>query len=213
MNIRKSLFMGIVALGLSPLALANGNGYMPAAQQSSDNWEPGLYLGLQLGYGMTNWDNLDYTYENTHYSVDKTDAFAGRFNIGYDFHKNFAIEAGYAQFFNSPKWAGDSSNFLGNTYAIDLLAKIKAEVVDNFGLYAKAGIAYMHTNDGEGIYSSNAVDNFNVAYGAGAYYDINKNLAVDISWLRYNGDPQGNSKDYQPYADLFAVGIQYKFIM
>lgn len=200
MNIRKSLFVGVVALGLSPLALANGNGYMPA--QQADGWSPGLYLGLQLGYGMTGWDTATGDF------VDNADAFAGRFNVGYDFHKNFAIEAGYAQFFNSPQeFAVDA---YGNTYAIDLMAKIKANVVDNFGLYAKVGVAYVQTLDGD-IYDS--ISNFNVAYGAGAYYDINKNLSVDLSWQRYNGNPDITDTDYQPYADLFALGIQYKFIM
>jgi opacity protein-like surface antigen len=207
MKIRKSLFVGVVALGLSPLALANGTGYMPAApvMTQADSWAQGVYVGLQLGYGMTNWDNLAD-------AVSNSDAFAGRFDIGYDFHKNFAVELGYAQFFNSPSIDAVEGDLYGNTYAIDLMLKIKADIVDNFGLYAKIGGAYMNTCEGD---YTDSVSNFNVAYGAGAYYDITKNLSMDISWMRYNGDSSISDlgDGYQPYADLFAVGIQYKFII
>jgi opacity protein-like surface antigen len=223
MSIKKNLFIGVVALGLSPIVLANG--YMPPA----DTWAPGIYVGLQGGYGMTNWDapnNVAILIAEeegvTTSGVSDSDAFVGRLSLGYDFHKNFAIEAGYAYFFNNPSviFNGVESHVVGNTYAIDLMGVIKANVVDNFGLYAKAGIACLHTGAGDKIvapngytYQKNTINNFNVAYGAGAYYDITQNVSVDASWLRYNGDQHILTDDYQPYADLFMIGIKYKFII
>jgi opacity protein-like surface antigen len=202
MCIKKNLFVGVIALGLSPIALANG--YMPAP---ADSWAPGVYVGLQAGYAMTNWDT------DWDGAVDDSNGFAGRFSIGYDFHKNFAVEAGFGYVFNNPKWVGDTASYFGNTYAIDLMGVIKAPVVDDFGLFAKVGVNYLHTDSGDSIFGSTEVDNFNVAFGAGAYYDITKNVSMDISWMRYNGDITGTWADYQPYTDAFMLGIKYKFIM
>jgi opacity protein-like surface antigen len=207
MSIRKNLFVGVIALGLSPLALASG--YMPPP---ADTWEPGVYAGLEAGYGMTNWDSKEKLVNFLGIDVSDVDAFAGRVYLGYDFHKNFAVEAGYSYFFNNPSatFRGVEREFYGNTWAIDLMGVIKANVVDNFGLFAKLGVNYLQTNDKNNFYDE--VHNFNVAYGAGAYYDITKNVTMDISWLRYNGD-QKIDKDYQPYADKFTIGVRYKFII
>lgn len=58
--------------------------------------------------------------------------------------------------------------------------------------------------------SGDSVGRFNVLYGAGMTYDIIPNLVADASWTRYTGHGKlGNS--YQPDADLFALGITYKF--
>jgi len=208
MSIRKNLFIGVIALGLSPLALANG--YMPAP--APDSWEPGAYIGLQLGYGMTNWDHA-----HGDMSISDSDAFAGRVYIGYDFHKNFAIEAGYSQLFNNPEVTVNGIGYTlhDNTYAIDLMGKIKALVVDNFGLYAKAGVAYLNTDSGSSDlgypYYSNSIDNINVAYGLGAYYEFNKSITMDVSWLRFNGEQDISADGFQPYTDLFTIGIMWKF--
>lgn len=200
----KKLLIGIASLSLSPLAFASGDlGYAPAS--AVDSWNPGVYIGLQAGYGMTGWNEALSDIRGV--DVENSDAFAGRVYLGYDFHKNFAIEAGYTQFFNSPKI--DGFDAFGNTYAIDLMGKIKANVIDNFGLYAKLGAAYLHTN-GDG---ADAVDNINVAYGAGAFYDITPNISADLSWTRFNGNSSFGDENYQPSADLFALGIMYKFNM
>ena len=201
----KKLFIGVAALGLSPLAFANGTvGYAPAAAPA---FTPGVYLGVQAGYGMTNWDNIDHAFGgtgSTKVSVKDEDGFAGRLFVGYDFHPNFAVETGYTMWFTEPKIAGLKGDY---PWAIDLVGKIKALVVDNFGLYAKLGGDYLYDNT---KISGHDKDTFNVVYGAGAYYDITPNITADLSWTRFNGDTNWDSH-YMPDMDLFALGVSYKF--
>jgi OOP family OmpA-OmpF porin len=189
----KKLFIGVVALGLSPLALAGGPPPAPA-------FNPGVYLGVQAGYGMTHWDDFFGS------AIKDEDGFAGRLFVGYDFHPNFAIEAGYTMWFTKPKLLGAKFDY---PWAIDLVGKIKAHVVDNFGLYAKAGGDYIYQDFGSTI--GGHADNFNVVYGVGAFYDITPNINVDLSWTRYHGDQDLTDSDRMPFMDLFALGFSYKF--
>jgi opacity protein-like surface antigen len=209
MSIRKSLFVGTIALGLSPLILANS--YV----SSADAWKPGAYVGLEAGYGMTNFDAAKTILDLAGLvDMSDTNAFAGRVYLGYDFHKNFAMEAGYSYFFNNPsiteKESKERLHFFGNTWAMDLMGVIKANVADNFGLFAKLGVNYLKATHSD--QNTEEISNFNVAYGAGAYYNITRNVTMDISWLRYNGN-QDTGDNYQPYADKFTVGVRYKFII
>jgi len=191
---RKQLFIGVMALGFCSGALASGVQYAPPAP-AAPAWNPGVYLGLQAGYGMTYWDNI---------GAKDEDGFAGRVYLGYDFHPNFAIEAGYTMWFTEPKWGSAKGDY---PWAIDLVGKIKAHVIDQFGLYAKLGVDYLYSK----VPVTNNKDNFNVVYGAGAYYDFTPNISADISWTRYGGNSDLTSSDYMPYMDLFALGVQYKF--
>jgi opacity protein-like surface antigen len=214
----KKIIVGVFALGLSSIALASGE-YVPAAPA----FIPNVYLGLQAGYGNTGWGSIHFH----DFQVTDNDAFAGRVFLGYQFHPNFSIETGFSNFFNNPKfeWNNVELGKAGETYAIDLMGKIQAPIVDNFGLYAKAGGVYMnnyrndehcgkyhdfdyylfnnHEHESEGT--------FNVAYGVGAYYDITPNITADLSWLRFNGDRDINEGHFVPYADLFTLGVMYKF--
>jgi len=223
MSSNKNLFMGIVALSLSPMVLAN--------HALTDTWASGVYIGLQGGYGMTNWDSMEGLLNNIlndslhdefnfnyviNYNIVDVNAFASRISVGYDFHKNFAIEVGYSNFFNKPSlvltWEGTKkqSPLFKNTWVADLMGIIKADVVNNFGLFAKLGVNYLQTNIYYHDFENSNAKNFNVAYGAGAYYNITNHVSIDASWMRYNGC-QLVTDDYQPYSDLFLIGVKYKF--
>ncbi len=217
----RKLLVGLVTLTFGALAFASGDNYIepPAI---SNGYAPGIYIGAQAGYGMTNWDNIEQTIDfmgvDIGPKVSGSNAFAGRVFVGYDFHPNFAIEAGYTQFFNNTKIdvLGTTVSNPRNDYAIDLVGKLKANIVDNFGLYTKLGVDYMHVDmevkglDPALAMQPNQESTFNVVYGAGAFYDITSNLTADLSWTRFNGDPK-LSNDYIPAHDLFAVGVFWKF--
>ena len=101
-----------------------------------------------------------------------------------------------------------------NPWAIDLVGKIKAKVVDNFGLYAKAGGVYLNSElkrKNMGPAAKIGGDAFNVTYGVGLFYEFTPNIVADLSWTRYHGDADWNKKDYIPFMDLFAVSLYYKF--
>lgn len=228
----KKLFIGVVALGLSPLAFANGTTY--AATPLAPAFNPSVYVGIQPGYGLTGWNNfegLDDLIGNPAFSspsifkVKNHDGFAGRVYVGYDFHPNFAVEFGYTNWFTKPKlqvYGYDAMKASSDPWALDLVGKIKAPVpgVENLGLYAKAGVGYLNSKlkvidvDDSGFKNSDGSslggDAFNVVYGVGATYDITRNIATGLSWTRYNGHKKLDSK-YIPDMDLFAVDLCYKF--
>lgn len=208
--------------------LTNKNAVAPASETSqnadscftNEAFKPGVYLGLSAGYGMTNWDLIDDANavnpnngnSQTKYDVKGTDNFAGRIYAGYDFHKNFALEVGYTQFFNDTdvKYADTNQEAFNPSYdwAIDAMAKIKAHIVDNFGFYAKVGIDYISVSES---IDGKPHDSINLAYGAGAYYDFTPHVALDLSWIRLNGNSKEDDDTYIPYHDLFTAGIIYKF--
>jgi len=212
---RKQLFIGVMALGLSPLALASG-AYAPPAP-AAPAFTPGVVVGLQLGYGLTWYSHLKNTFAT---SVSNDDAFAGRVYVGYDFHPNFAVEFGYTSWFSKPKanLVAPLPTVKASDYpwALDLVGKIKAHVVDQFGLYAKAGVDYINSELKGGGFKVGG-DEFNVVYGVGAFYDFTPNISADLSWTRYtaNGDLKANTAgtklDYIPGMDLYALGVSYKF--
>jgi hypothetical protein len=207
----KKLFIGIVALGLSPLTF-NCVAYAPATLLAPA-FNPSVYVGIQPGYGLTNWGD----------GIKNHNGFAGRVYAGYDFHPNFAVEFGFTNWFTKPKAKDEYANIKASGYpwALDLVGKIKAPVpgVNNLGLYAKAGVGYLNSElkgtilNQDYKWGGSAV---NVVYGVGATYDITQNIATGLSWARYNGRIHDKkATDFRDktisYHDLFALDLCYKF--
>lgn len=200
----KKLFVGVLALGLSSIAFANGDSYAPPAPA----YNPGIYVGLQGGYGMT--------HTNPFLANRDEDGFAGRVFLGYDFHPNFAVEAGFTYFFNEPQARVAGVRIYDmNIYIIDLVGKIKAKIMDNFGLYAKAGVNYMIHNYNRtpaAVLLPGSADSFGPTFGVGAYYEFTPNITADLSYTRFAGNPYTlNLNNYTTDKDLIALGLSYKF--
>lgn len=206
----RKITIGLLGLGLSAFAFAASNNSYVAPPAARNAYSPGIYVGLQAGYGMTGWDNVENAVASNNPKVSGENAFAGRAYVGYDFHPNFAVEAGYTQFFNDTKIKTNTNVVISNpeyNYVVDVVGKLKACILQNFGLYAKAGVDYMATNEGV---DKKRHDAFNVVYGAGAFYNITRSFSMDLAWTRFNGDANWN-KDYIPAADLFTLGASWKF--
>jgi opacity protein-like surface antigen len=205
---KKILVISAIALGLSSVALAGGIAEkMPVAPVATaavakSDFNPGIYVGLQGGYADSGLSaDID--------PITNDKGIAGRVFVGYDFHKNFAVEAGY---FLMRKASVD--NFVNSdikTQAFDLVGKMKVNVVDNFGLFAKAGIGYLMNNWGTawGQWSGNN-NKVDLVYGLGAYYNID-NFTVDLSYTRYNSGHSKMDNSWQPHVDFYALGVSYKF--
>ncbi|MFA6408896.1 MAG: outer membrane beta-barrel protein [Gammaproteobacteria bacterium] len=211
--LKKILLVGAVALGLSSAAFANGADENVAAAPCE--FAPGINLGLQLGYALTGWKNLDLA-GTPFLNVNSANNFAGRIFAGYDFHKNFALELGYFRTFADAKLrnAADSADVAKiTTQAIDLLLKVKVPLVDCWGIYTKVGLAYLMSNFNSNTsgYTIDNSHNFNAAYGAGVEYKITSNWTTDLSWMHYNGNANISSANFQPNVNFFALGISYKF--
>ena len=233
----KKILLVSAALCLSSAALANG-GMAPVATATTSvaDFTPGVYVGIQGGYADTGFRSADFAttilahdgYQST--KIDHNTGPAGRIFVGYDFHKYFAVEAGYFLVGQKTNFTA-TNNALGEadqqtssirTQAFDLVGKIKAPIMDNFGVYAKAGVGYLMT-DGRnniGVDASghdtttsvkNNVDKFDLVYGLGTYYTFANNWTVDASYTRYNSGHSKCDESWQPVVDFYAVGINYKF--
>ncbi len=173
----------------------------------------------------------------------------GRLYAGYQFNPYFALETGYTQY-NKTDFSATGSTLSSqdsyrttNVYdvtkyngeitehAIDLVGKATLPLQMGFGLYAKAGMAYIaadsHTNltvAGTRTYVNNVLttsttssgpsvtidthtyQGFRPVAGVGVNYTIpNTNFSVDASYTRvfsYGGIPN---------ALLASLGLEYKF--
>jgi len=210
----------IAALGFSSMAFANGS--MPTAPSVMSD-DTGIYLGISGGYAIDNWKNIDDNIIN----VSKDKGGVARAFLGYDFNKYFAVEAGYTylNFFRpeiNVDGTGANDFKVNKQHVADLVGKIKAPLAEDFDLYAKLGADYFWTqmNALNPAYTSYTNNTINLVYGAGMDYSVTPNVVVNAEWMRLNGNPSANfvdsSKtfgDYKPNADLFLVGVRYKFDM
>lgn len=219
----KKVLVGAAALGLTVAALANGNSVPVVTAVPASEFNPGIYLGLQAGYGVAGWYRV-----KDDYSVSDDNGLAGRLLLGYDFTKYWAAEVGYTYFGGKSKLKDGASTAVSEirTQAFDLVAKGKIPVVDKFDIYGKAGIAYLMSKGirkavdaGDSWVGSNDKQN-NVAavLGLGADYYFKPNLWMDLSWTKYIvgkkfGGTTSYVDNYQPDTDLFVLGLNYKFVL
>ena len=214
---KKTLLISAVALGLSSVALANGGiAAAPVATATvTSDFTPGIYVGIQGGYADAGIKAVEgLSNEENKYSVSKNDGLAGRIFAGYDFHKYFAVEAGYFLYGPKTEKANNGVKIVDiRTQAFDLVGKIKAPIMDNFGLYAKAGVGYLMQKYDSKIagVSGDNVNKFDLVYGFGGYYTFADNWTVDAGYTRYNSGHTKADKDWQPVVDFYSVGISYKF--
>lgn len=211
-----SAIAGATALGLSSMALAHGGSYMSAPMPAASSTESAFYLGASGGYYDSNWGDLIAT--NVHQAgflnSSNDGEFAFRLFGGYKFNQFLAAELGWLygleQNVSGTTFASPSAPVNGkiDSYAIDLSGKLMAPLADSFGLYAKLGIGYLRTQ-GSGAGASLRTDNFNVTYGAGAFFEVMPNLVAELSWQRFTGNSHVNSSSAQPDADYYSLGLAY----
>jgi opacity protein-like surface antigen len=222
---KKILLMSVAALGLaSSVAFANGQiaaAPIGTAAVSSED-QQAVYFGIQGGYADTglktvlesiNGFSNEFIGQDVIH-VEKSESIAGRVFLGYDVNKYFAFEAGYLYLFEKTKIIDVPDGIeLGTiqTQAIDLVAKIKAPLTDDAGLYAKVGPGYLMLNGKSIDGYSHSVDKIDLVYGAGIYYNITPEVVMDLSWTRYNSGHTAMDKNWQPSpVDFYALGISYK---
>lgn len=217
----KKILVGAAALGLTAVALANGNSISEStalAAVPASEFDPGLYVGIQAGYGVSGWDRV----QGSEAAVSQAKNIAGRLLIGYDFTKYWATEFGYT-YFGKKAEIKTGSVIRGDirTQAFDLVAKGKIPVMDEFDMYGKVGVGYLMSkglqHTGNTLFAKDKQNNIAGVVGAGAEYYFMPNLWMDLSWTRFMvargcGPSNGYTFDkYQPDADLFALGVAYKF--
>lgn len=167
---KKQLLLGSLVLGLSMSALAEGT--LPAA---APQFNPGLYVGAQGGWGIVNeGDGVKGIFNTSYDAVSNAvgngkatkkitrGGIAGRAYVGYAFMPYFSLETGYTYLPNNkyelqiaalqPNGIDSNASLKETNYAIDLFAKgtlplnMASSALDGWNLFAKLGAAYEHTN-------------------------------------------------------------------
>lgn len=206
-NYMKKLLVvsAIAALGLTSVAFAGGlPEEMPVAPAAVASSDTGIYLGLQGGWGFTNWKNAPDLNVNENVShlhsrasilahgsvstnVSKDNGFVGRVFAGYDINRYFAVEAGYSRFFNKANYNVDYAY----AYAVSI-----ADV--DFGSDSGSGslgLTNIKTQAVDAYFKGKlpVVDNFDLYAKLGA------------GWLFVNAD-QGNTNNINV---AFGAGADY----
>jgi OOP family OmpA-OmpF porin len=147
-------------------------------------------------------------------SVDDTDT---GFKIygGYEFTKNFALEAGYADLGKAT--AEDSTFPLSaavEASAIFLDAVGTLPLTNEFSVFGRAGIAFTKVEASVSVpgFGSASVkeDETNLKFGLGAQYAFTKNVALRAEWERYM-DLGEDATTGESDVDMVGVSLNVKF--
>jgi len=195
---------------------------MQGAHAQDTGWYAGANAGVtnakQTGGG------IDGAYANQGVtagsSLDKTDNIYS-LNLGYQFHKNFALEGGYVDLgkynFNSNISAPATDTASGDyrvkgwtTTAVGILP-----LQNGFSAYGKLGAVFADTkfnvasNTGATTLNSTSKSSTRPLYGLGVSYDFSKQVVGKAEWTRYDG--LGNDLTGKADIDTYTVGVAYKF--
>ena len=160
--------------------------------------EAGWYGGIDVGASHLsgiNTDSLD--------SFDKSDT-ALDVNLGYRLNRNFAVEGAYTDlgkfhFSSAALGDGDVKPTALSVSAVGILP-----LQSNFSLYGKAGLAHTET---KALGASDTKDG--LLAGAGVMYDFNRNVYAKAGWDHF--DDVGNDTTGKGHADLYSLGVGYRF--
>jgi OmpA-OmpF porin, OOP family len=172
---------------------------LPLAAQAE-----GAYVGINGGRAE---NKLSFEGES-----DKDHGDAYKLYGGYEFTKNFGVEAGYAHL---AKWSesdvdGSVSYKPSSVY---VAATGTLPLNDQFSLFAKAGVARNHASVRVSIAGlGSGSDSFNhttAMFGVGAAYNFTKNFAVVAEYENFGKvlDEEGVTIK----ANMLSIGARYKF--
>lgn len=219
----KKVVVGFVsAAALATIGMAAASNSMAASQPAfSNNNATGVFVSGNLGYSTI---DIQQSYYNDPITGEmptsfKADDLAWAANLGYQFNQYLALEAGYISFGqakantainNTPVTASDT---LGG---FDANVKGIMPINSKFNVFAKFGVVNMH--DDEDVSNNQASlnahgDSWSPLLGAGAAYNINKNIALtvqDAYALKTTYKKDGVNID-MPAANAVLAGMSFKF--
>lgn len=197
---KKVLYISILSFGLSSFAFADD----VIDDNSTSNFNPGIYFGGQLGMSDMHYGSQYMVSGN---AVDNI-KFAWRACAGYAFSQFISAELGY-DYYGRPNFKaadGNTQNIL--QYGADLFAKASLPLDYGFGLYVKGGLAWVHRSalhSNEGDFAEKRENSRITPVGAlGLNYWFAPNIAVDLSWAKTM------TISDLPTTDFFGLGIIYK---
>jgi OOP family OmpA-OmpF porin len=200
------------------VALSSIAGLFIASNASAAVSAPGAYVGGGIGWGTINQPGFNDAYDNK--TTDN--GVAGRVYVGVDLNQYLGAELGFTKFsdmdtsgvFASSIGPLDASGKI-QTYAFDAVAKGTLPLQNGFNLFGKLGVAYLNEKAsvsitdvfGDSASDTSVIHAYLPTFGAGISYDINKNVAADVSWMRIQ---KVNDTDLKS-TDTVMFGVSYHF--
>lgn len=211
MSVKKLLVLaaGVAAISATA-AMAGGVDHMamPATQPAFQN---SIYLDGHLGYAQSDWKSTDIF---DVISKNGQGGFTGGLDMGYNFTRNIALEAGW---FYLPEVTG---TYAGSTSTDDTVkswvlytaAKLSAAVMDDLDIFGKVGVGY------RSLAWSVEANNINGHYwlplfAAGLEYTYGSWLfGAQYTYMPANADVNSNNGYNQAQsASLYTGFVGYKF--
>jgi len=167
--------------------------FSTAQTQAAENE---FYLGVSVGENSIEQDNViagdDFDDDDTGFK-----AFAG-----YQFHKNFAVEANYTLFGDTEdSIAGIDTEVEFDTVGIHLVGI--APVAERFDIFGKIGFSYWDAKV-EALGISDDEDGTDFSYGLGARFNFNENISARVEY-------EGIDVDDLDSADFISMGVEFNF--
>lgn len=222
----KKLVVSVVsAAALVTAGMAAANHSMAASDQSfsSNNNAAGVYVNGSVGVGIVDLKKSDFNDPITNAAPSKLSryGFAWAANLGYQFNKYLALEAGYMTFGKAKANTtilGTPATVTNNFGGFDAAVKGIVPVSSQFNLYAKAGAVDMH--DDADLSVANASSRAHGStwvpmIGVGTSYNLTHNVALTVEdnyTFRTNYKHAGNST-FMPALNNVLAGVTYKFNM
>ena len=201
MTHRQSLF-ALALVALPACALADGDylGLLKPPPQSSLS-PTGIYYSFKASSALESLPTFGLDSGN-------------RFRLSYKPSRYFAVEGQYVDFSTnaSDVFAGPgnlASQFRSTGFGVDTIATVP--IWRQFSFYGRLG-AYSGTRE---LFAPNvsllgeASRSTRLRYGLGLRYDFTKSLGIRAEMERYS--PLGSPGSGDPEADLFSVGLMWRF--
>jgi OOP family OmpA-OmpF porin len=162
--------------------------------------DSGFYVGADIGTSQQGVNGPGST--NTHPSV-------GGIYGGYNFDKNFGVEANYS-YLGKAKIEGQSE-VETQLFGVDLVGRYP--VSEKLDLYGKLGVAYVDRQLDYAAGGSDSEAGIAGKFGVGAEYKIAKNIGVRAELAHYMGAPkfEGPGYEYDDNFTTFTLGMNYRF--
>lgn len=220
----KKLVVSMVsAAALATAGMAAANNGMAASDQSfsSGNNASGVFVSGDAGVGFVGLKKSDFNDPITNAAPTQfqTHGFAWAANLGYQFNKYLALEAGYMTFGKTKvntTIGGIAANETDSFGGFDAAAKVIAPISSQFNLFAKAGAVDMHDDADLSVVGRTIRAHGSTwvpMLGLGTSYNVSNNVALTVQddyAFRTNYTHQG-VKTFMPAANDVLAGLSYKF--
>ncbi len=176
------------------------------------------YVGVSLGYGNTNWQQMISQDEITSTSTPVTgkgSGVAAGIVAGYELSSHFAVEANYARFptshltFELPN-VYNIESLTSRTNAYNIVAKFMVPVGSpKFKAFSEIGPAYVQRDD-----DMTNKGRIGGVFGVGVDYNINPRWLIELGFQYYTGYGESELKpvyDYIPFLYTLNMRLAYRF--